>query len=167
MTDYYAVLGVPRTATGPEIREAYLKLARDTHPDRVKDPEARRKAEDAFKNVTAADDTLAKDRSRRDYSAKLPNNESWTPPAQKAGQIAPEDPQHQYADDDDRHENDDENLELAAVITEAERGAAEPHIAAAALLLVELRNLVAEHLVQVQSPALGDRHFGAAPMLDA
>ncbi len=28
MTDYYAILGVPRTATGPEIREAYLKLAR-------------------------------------------------------------------------------------------------------------------------------------------
>lgn len=84
MTDYYAILGVPRTATGPEIREAYLSLARNTHPDRVKDPVARRKAEDAFKNVTAAYDTLSKDRSRRDYSAKLPNNESWTPPAQKA-----------------------------------------------------------------------------------
>ena len=50
----------------------------------MKDPEARKKAEDAFKNVTAAYDTLSKDRSRRDYSAKLPNNESWTPPAQKA-----------------------------------------------------------------------------------
>lgn len=84
MTDYYAILGVPRTATHQEIREAYLKLARDTHPDRVKDPVARKKAEDVFKNVTAAYDTLSKDRSRRDYSARLPSNESWTPPAQKA-----------------------------------------------------------------------------------
>jgi tetratricopeptide (TPR) repeat protein len=72
MTDYYAVLGVSRNATNTEIRDAYLKLARDTHPDRVKDPVERKKAEDAFKNVTAAYDTLSKDRSRRDYTAKLP-----------------------------------------------------------------------------------------------
>jgi len=84
MIDYYATLGVPRTATSTEIRDAYLRAGRDTHPDKVKNPEARKKAEDVFKNVTAAYDTLSKDRSRRDYSSKLPNNESWTPPAQKA-----------------------------------------------------------------------------------
>lgn len=72
MADYYAILGVPRGATPTEIRDAYLQLARDTHPDRVKDPEARKKAEDIFKNVTAAYDTLSKDRSRRDYTSKLP-----------------------------------------------------------------------------------------------
>jgi curved DNA-binding protein CbpA len=72
MTDYYAILGVPRNATPLEIRDAYLKLARDTHPDKVKDKEARKKAEDAFKNVTAAYDTLSRDRSRREYSTKLP-----------------------------------------------------------------------------------------------
>ncbi len=72
MTDYYAILGVPRNATSTEIRDAYLKLARDTHPDRVKDREARKQAENVFKNVTAAYDTLSKDRSRRDYTAKLP-----------------------------------------------------------------------------------------------
>lgn len=71
MTDYYAILGVSRTATSIEIRDAYLKLARDTHPDRVKDREARKKAEDVFKNVTAAYDTLSKERSRRDHTAKL------------------------------------------------------------------------------------------------
>ena len=87
MTDYYAVLGVPRTATHTEIRDAYLKLARDTHPDRVKDPEARKKAEDAFKNVTAAYDTLSRDRSRREYSSKLPNNDNWTPPPRNAPPI--------------------------------------------------------------------------------
>lgn len=75
MTDYYAILGVPRNATGTEIRDAYLKLARDTHPDKVKDPEARKRAEDAFKNVTAAYDTLSKERARREYSARLPTVE--------------------------------------------------------------------------------------------
>jgi curved DNA-binding protein CbpA len=72
MTDYFAVLGVSRNATSGEIRDAYLKLARSSHPDTVRDPEARRKAEEAFKSVTAAYDTLSKDRSRRDYAAKLP-----------------------------------------------------------------------------------------------
>ncbi len=72
MIDYYAILGVPRTATAIEIRDAYLSLARDTHPDKVKDPVARKKAEDAFKYVTAAYDTLSKERSRREYSARLP-----------------------------------------------------------------------------------------------
>jgi tetratricopeptide (TPR) repeat protein len=72
MTDYYAILGVSRNATPLEIRDAYLRLARDTHPDKVKDKDSRKKAEDAFKNVTAAYDTLSRDRSRREYTAKLP-----------------------------------------------------------------------------------------------
>ena len=31
--DYYAVLGVPRTATQAEIKKAFRKLARESHPD--------------------------------------------------------------------------------------------------------------------------------------
>ncbi|NCZ89565.1 MAG: molecular chaperone DnaJ, partial [Actinobacteria bacterium] len=31
--DYYAVLGVPPTATQKEITKAYRKLAREFHPD--------------------------------------------------------------------------------------------------------------------------------------
>jgi len=81
MTDYYAILGVSRNATNTEIRDAYLKLARDTHPDTVKDPAQRKKAEDVFKNVTAAYDTLSKDRSRRDYTAKLPTVDETRAPA--------------------------------------------------------------------------------------
>jgi len=72
MIDYYAILGVSRKATTPEIRDAYLKLARTSHPDTVRDPAERKKAEDAFKFVTAAYDTLSRDRARKDYTAKLP-----------------------------------------------------------------------------------------------
>jgi tetratricopeptide (TPR) repeat protein len=85
MTDYYAILGVSRNATQSEIRDAYLKLARDTHPDRVKDPVERKRAEDVFKNVTAAYDTLSRDKSRRDYTSKLPTvSETRTPPPKAA-----------------------------------------------------------------------------------
>jgi tetratricopeptide (TPR) repeat protein len=85
MTDYYAILGVSRNATNTEIRDAYLKLARDTHPDKVRDPAERKKAEDVFKNVTAAYDTLSRDRTRRDYTAKLPTvTETKAPTAPRA-----------------------------------------------------------------------------------
>lgn len=73
MPDYYAILGVPRTATQIEIRDAYLRLARETHPDKVKDLVERKRAEDVFKNVTAAYDTLSRERLRKEYTSRLPN----------------------------------------------------------------------------------------------
>jgi curved DNA-binding protein CbpA len=34
MTDHYATLGVPRTATADEIKKTYRKLASQHHPDK-------------------------------------------------------------------------------------------------------------------------------------
>ncbi|GGM14383.1 molecular chaperone DnaJ [Nakamurella endophytica] len=62
--DYYAALGVPKTATAAEIKKAYRKLARDLHPD--KNP-GDRKAEERFKDVSEAYDVLSDDTKRKEY----------------------------------------------------------------------------------------------------
>ena len=38
MADYYEVLGVPKSATAGDIRAAYVRLAKERHPDRFRDP---------------------------------------------------------------------------------------------------------------------------------
>jgi len=62
--DFYAVLGVPRTASTDEIKKAYRKLARQLHPDRNPGD---RKAEDRFKDVSEAYDVLSDERRRKEY----------------------------------------------------------------------------------------------------
>jgi len=49
--DYYALLGVPRTAGDAEIKRAFRKLAREYHPDVAKD---KKKAEEKFKEINEA-----------------------------------------------------------------------------------------------------------------
>lgn len=61
--DYYAVLGVPRTADEKQIKSAYRKLARKYHPDVNKDAGA----EEQFKRVSEAYDVLSDSEKRAQY----------------------------------------------------------------------------------------------------
>ena len=61
--DYYATLGVPRTASEKEIKAAYRKLARQYHPDVNKDP----KATDRFKTINEAYEVLSDATKRSKY----------------------------------------------------------------------------------------------------
>lgn len=62
--DYYKSLGVPKTATAPEIKKAYRKLARKLHPDANPD---NKRAEERFKEVSEAYDVLSDEKSRAKY----------------------------------------------------------------------------------------------------
>jgi curved DNA-binding protein len=63
MKDYYAILGVPRTATQEEIKRAYKRLARQYHPDVNKSPEA----EEKFKEINEAYAVLSDPEKRKIY----------------------------------------------------------------------------------------------------
>ena len=64
MRDLYEVLGVSRGATDDEIKKAYRKLARKHHPDTNPDDP---KAEERFKEISAAHDTLSDPDKRKAY----------------------------------------------------------------------------------------------------
>ena len=66
MKDPYEILGVAKTATADEIRNAYRKLAKKLHPDL--NPGDKR-AEEQFKEVAAANDLLSDPDKRRRFDA--------------------------------------------------------------------------------------------------
>jgi molecular chaperone DnaJ len=59
-SDYYELLGLPRTAGEEEIRRAFRARARELHPDVSEEPEA----EERFREVTAAYSVLSKPSAR-------------------------------------------------------------------------------------------------------
>ncbi|AUY48357.1 DnaJ C-terminal domain-containing protein [Streptomyces sp. CB01881] len=61
--DYYAVLGVPRTAGAAEIQQAFRTLARRYHPDVNRDPAA----EERFKQINEAYSVLSDPDTRSRY----------------------------------------------------------------------------------------------------
>ncbi len=71
MADFYGRLGVGSAASSAEIRQAYLRLARDRHPDRFTDPIEKRQAEAEFQDITTAFNTLVNPRTRQEYDDAL------------------------------------------------------------------------------------------------
>ncbi|HEX4029632.1 MAG TPA: J domain-containing protein [Terracidiphilus sp.] len=62
--DYYATLGVKKTATPEEIRKAFRKAARKYHPD--VNPNDKR-AEEKFKEISEANEILSDEKKRKVY----------------------------------------------------------------------------------------------------
>jgi len=62
--DYYAALGVKKTASAEEIRKAFRKAARKYHPD--VNPNDKR-AEERFKEISEANDVLSDPKKRKIY----------------------------------------------------------------------------------------------------
>jgi len=64
MPDYYAILGITRGASAEEIKRAYRKLARESHPDaNPADPHA----EERFKQIGEAYEVLSDPAKRQQY----------------------------------------------------------------------------------------------------
>ncbi|WP_346356155.1 J domain-containing protein [Azotosporobacter soli] len=64
--DYYAVLGVAKTASDKEIKTAYRKLAKQYHPDLYKGPD-KKKIDEKFKQINEAHEVLSDKAKRAEY----------------------------------------------------------------------------------------------------
>src|ERR1700687_2151995 len=64
--DYYATLGVSKSASAEEIKKAYRKLARQYHPDRNPGDKA---SEARFKEISQAHDVLGDPEKRKQYDS--------------------------------------------------------------------------------------------------
>lgn len=66
MDDFYKVLGLQKSASEEQIRQAYKKLAREHHPDKGGDKEK-------FQQIQTAYETLGDEQKRRDYDTPAQN----------------------------------------------------------------------------------------------
>src|SRR4029453_2060430 len=75
--DYYAILGVNRSADDKAIKSAYRRLARKYHPDVAKGKDA---AGDRFKEISEAYEVLSDPEKRRRYDTLGPDWQRFAQP---------------------------------------------------------------------------------------
>jgi curved DNA-binding protein CbpA len=68
--DFYAILAVPKNATGDQIRQRFRELARERHPDRFLGDQ-KLTAETAFQEITQAFNVLSDPERRRQHDNEL------------------------------------------------------------------------------------------------
>ncbi len=86
--DYYAILGVPKTAAAKDIKSAYRKLARKWHPDA--NPDNAKEAEEKFKDISEAYEVLSDTDKRSKYDVL---GSDWQQAARNASQQRARGPQ--------------------------------------------------------------------------
>ena len=72
-TEYYDRLGVSKDASQDEIKRAYRKMSKKYHPDINKEPGA----EEKYKEVQEAYETLSDDQKRAAYDQYGPDGAKW------------------------------------------------------------------------------------------
>ena len=74
MKDYYQILGVSKNASADDIKSAFRKLAMKYHPDRQsgKSDAEKKEAEERFKEINEAYDTLSDPQKRQQYDNPSP-----------------------------------------------------------------------------------------------
>ena len=72
--DYYKILGVERSASEKEVKEAFRRLARKHHPDVNPGDKS---AEERFKEINEAYEVLSDAEKRRKYDQLGADWQSW------------------------------------------------------------------------------------------
>jgi curved DNA-binding protein CbpA len=85
LINYYEVLGVSRDAEESVIRDRFRILARESHPDRFREPEKKKAAEDRFQLLTEAVNVLTSEARRKVHDFEL---DKQKPAAQDPQSIA-------------------------------------------------------------------------------
>jgi curved DNA-binding protein CbpA len=85
LINYYDVLGVARDAEESAIRERFRVMAREAHPDRFREPEKKKTAEDRFQLLTEAVNVLTSVARRKAHDFELDKHK---PAAQDPQSIA-------------------------------------------------------------------------------